>query len=166
MEASPESVSASRAGEADNAGVPLPPPLIFVGGLVVGIALELVFPTGSLPLVLAIVAGLAGLVALLFLDGTAMMRFRRAGTSMIPFQPTTAIVTTGPYRFTRNPMYVGMAVLYVGLALAFGLLWALAVFPLVVLAVDRLVIAREERYLARKFGEEYLAYKRRVRRWL
>ena len=85
---------------------------------------------------------------------------------MVPMKPTTALVTSGPYRVTRNPMYVGMAFLYAGLALSLGVIWALALLPAVLLMVDRLVIAREERYLEAKFGEEYRDYKRRVRRWL
>ncbi|MGH2962537.1 MAG: methyltransferase family protein [Solirubrobacterales bacterium] len=101
----------------------------------------------------------------LALDGAAMLFFRRAGTSMIPFVPTTALVTAGPYRYTRNPMYLGMAFLYVALALGTGVIWALIVLPLVIAAVDQLVIALEEGYLVRKFGEPYCDYMTRVRRW-
>jgi protein-S-isoprenylcysteine O-methyltransferase Ste14 len=150
----------------DRSGVRIPPPLIYVAGFLAGLALEAVFPIGALPFAIALVAGLVGGVLWLVLDGSAMMRFQRARTSIVPFKPTTALVTSGPYRFTRNPMYVGMAFLYLGLALAFGVIWALALIPLVLLAVDRLVIAREERYLEAKFGEEYRDYMRSVRRWL
>jgi protein-S-isoprenylcysteine O-methyltransferase Ste14 len=150
----------------DRSGVRIPPPLIYVAGFLAGLALEAVFPIGALPFAIALVAGLVGGVLWLVLDGSAMMRFQRARTSIVPFKPTTALVTSGPYRFTRNPMYVGMAFLYLGLALAFGVIWALALLPLVLLAVDRLVIAREERYLEAKFGEEYRDYMRSVRRWL
>jgi protein-S-isoprenylcysteine O-methyltransferase Ste14 len=152
--------------EADRSGVRIPPPLIYVAGFLGGVALELAFPIGALPLVLAVVAGLVGVSLWLALDGSAMLRFRRAGTSMVPMRPTTALVTSGPYRITRNPMYVGMAFLYVGLALSLGVIWALGLLPVVLLVVDRLVIAREERYLNAKFGEEYREYKRRVHRWL
>jgi protein-S-isoprenylcysteine O-methyltransferase Ste14 len=95
-----------------------------------------------------------------------MLFFRRAGTSMVPFNPTTVLVTTGPYRFSRNPMYLGMAFLYIALALAFGVIWALIVLPLVIAAVDQLVISLEEGYLVRKFGQPYCDYMARVRRWL
>ena len=144
----------------------IPPPLIYVGGFLVGVVLELAFPTAAPPLALAVVAGLIGGALWLALDGQAMMLFRRAGTSIPPRRPTTALVTSGPYRITRNPMYVGMAFLYAGLALALGVIWALAALPLVLLAVDRLVIAREERYMEAKFGDQYREYTRRVRRWL
>jgi protein-S-isoprenylcysteine O-methyltransferase Ste14 len=140
--------------------------LIYIAGFLVGIALELAFPISALPLPLAVAAGVIGVAIWFALDGAAMMHFRRAGTSMVPIRPTTALVTSGPYGITRNPMYLGMAVLYAALALSLGVIWALAVLPLVIIAVDRLVIAREEPYLERKFGEPYREYKRRVRRWL
>jgi protein-S-isoprenylcysteine O-methyltransferase Ste14 len=81
-------------------------------------------------------------------------------------KPDTALVTSGPYRFTRNPMYLGMAFLYVGFAFAFGVIWALAFLPAVIVVVDRFVIAREEPYLERNFGQAYRDYKARVRRWV
>jgi protein-S-isoprenylcysteine O-methyltransferase Ste14 len=83
-----------------------------------------------------------------------------------PWKPTTAIVTTGPYRFTRNPAYLGMALVYVGIALLAEALWVLVPLPFVLAIIDRAVIAREERYLQRKFGHEYLDYKATVRRWI
>ncbi len=108
--------------------------------------------------------GVAGFIAF---DAPAMGSFRRADTSVLPFVPTTALVTTGwPYAYTRNPMYVGMAFLYAGFAFGFGVVWAFAILPFVIIAIDRLVIAREEPYLERKFGEPYRDYKARVRRWL
>jgi protein-S-isoprenylcysteine O-methyltransferase Ste14 len=152
--------------EADRAGVRIPPPVIYVAGFLVGVALELAAPIGGLPFALALLAGLLGAALWLAFDGSAMWLFHRARTSMVPMKPTTALVTSGPYRITRNPMYVGMAFLYVGLALSLGVIWSLAFLPVVVFAVDRLVIAREERYLEAKFGEEYREYDGHVRRWL
>lgn len=166
MEASGIAGAGSGSERRDTSGVRFPPPLIYVAGFLFGVGLELAFPIGALPLPLAIAAGAAGGGLWLWLDVSAMRRFQSAGTSMVPMRPSTALVTAGPYRFTRNPMYLGMALLYLGLALAFGVIWAVAVLPFVLLAVDRLVIAREERYLDRKFGEDYRTYKRHVRRWL
>jgi protein-S-isoprenylcysteine O-methyltransferase Ste14 len=151
---------------ADHAGVRIPPPLIFLAGLAVGGGIEIAVPTANLPLGVAVAAGVAGAAIWVALDARATMLFRRAETSFLPWTPTEALVTSGPFRYTRNPMYLGMGVLYVGLALAFGLLWALVVLPVVLLAVVRLVIVREERYLERAFGEDYRAYRRRVRRWI
>lgn len=152
--------------EPDTSGVRVPPPAIYIAGFLIGVALELAFPIGGLPFPLALLGGLVAGALWLALDGTAMMLFQRARTSMVPMKPTTALVTSGPYRITRNPMYLGMAFLYAGLALALGVIWALAVLPLVLLTVDRIVIAREERYLELRFGDQYRDYKRRVRRWL
>jgi protein-S-isoprenylcysteine O-methyltransferase Ste14 len=148
------------------AGVPFPPPVAYLLGLLAGIGLEIAFPTDDLSTAVRIAGAVVGIGAFLYFDGGAMQRFSRAGTPAIPFKPTEALVTTGPYGFTRNPMYVGMACLYVGLTLAFGTLWPVALLPVVLVAIDRLVIAREEPYLERLFGEQYLAYKQRVRRWL
>ncbi len=154
------------AAKTDSSGVRIPPPLIFIGGFLVGVGLEAAFPIDDPPEVLALTALLVGAAIWLALDGAAMMRFRRAKTSVTPFRPTTALVVSGPYRFTRNPIYVGMAAFYTGLALGLGMIWSLILLPLVLLVVDRQVIAREERYLEAKFGEQYREYKARVRRWL
>lgn len=144
----------------------IPPPLFFLVGLLVGCGLEIQFPIDGAPNGVRVAACVIGGVLWLILDGAAMLRFRRAGTSMIPFNPSTALVTGGPYRFTRNPMYLGMAFLYIGLAVGFDLIWALIVLPVVIAAVDQLVIAKEEAYLVRKFGQPYLDYMAQVRRWL
>jgi protein-S-isoprenylcysteine O-methyltransferase Ste14 len=150
----------------DTSGVRIPPPLFYIAGFLVGVALELAVPIDDPPLAITLAGALIAGGLWLALDGAAMVFFRRAGTSMVPFNPTTALVTTGPYGRTRNPMYLGMAFLYIALALAFGVIWALIVLPLVIVAVDQLVIAREEAYLVRKFGDPYCDYMARVRRWL
>lgn len=92
--------------------------------------------------------------------------FKGAGTPVPPTQPTTAIVTTGVYGYTRNPMYLGMTLALAGFGFAFDQLWFLIVLPVAVIAVTKLAIEREEIYLERKFGSTYLDYKVRVRRWL
>jgi protein-S-isoprenylcysteine O-methyltransferase Ste14 len=156
----------AASGDRDSSGVRIPPPLFFLAGLLVGCGLEQLFPIDGAPDAFRVAACVIGVALWLVLDGTAMLRLRRAGTSMIPFNPTTALVTSGPYRFTRNPMYLGMAFLYVGLAVGFDVIWALIVLPSMIVAIDRLVIAREETYLLRKFGQSYRDYMARVRRWL
>ncbi|MCS4306295.1 protein-S-isoprenylcysteine O-methyltransferase Ste14 [Rheinheimera pacifica] len=92
--------------------------------------------------------------------------FRRLGTKVPPSQPTTCIATTSPYRWTRNPMYLGMAFIYAGLAIGFDSPIALALLPLALIVIQTQVIAREERYLTSKFGDDYRSYKAGVRRWL
>ena len=150
----------------DSAGVRVPPPFIYLGGLVLGFVLEAVLPGSSVPA--RVQWGLGGslLVAGLALAASFNMAFQRHGTAVEPWKPTTAVVSTGPYRLTRNPAYVAMALLYSGIAVLSDALWALAPLPLVLLIIDRGVIAREERYLESKFGPEYLDYKGQVRRWV
>jgi protein-S-isoprenylcysteine O-methyltransferase Ste14 len=157
---------AARAETTETAGIKVPPPLFYLGGLLAGLGLEFAFPIDGPPTWVRIVVAALALAASAYLDFGAMGRFARARTNVIPFKPTTALVTDGPYRITRNPMYVGMACLYVAIAVGFSLIWALVLLPLVLIVVDRLVIAKEEPYLERLFGEPYLDYKNRVRRWL
>jgi len=158
--------SQAAAVKSDTPGIRVPPPVYYVVAFLAGIALELAFPTSWPPFGVRLAAALLAGAAWLALDGAAMMHFRRAGTSIVPMNPTTALVISGPYRVTRNPMYLGMVFLYVALAFAFGVIWALVLIPAVILIVDRFVIAREEPYLERKFGQAYRDYKARVRRWL
>jgi protein-S-isoprenylcysteine O-methyltransferase Ste14 len=96
----------------------------------------------------------------------ALIAFHRAGTSAKPWRPATALVLTGPYRFTRNPMYLGFTLLYLGITLWVNSVWPLLILPVVVVVMDRGVIAREEAYLEARFGEEHRRYKARVRRWV
>jgi len=152
----------------DSAGVRFPPPLIYLGALLLGLAAERFVNLRSFDLdwQLLVATGM-----LLFVAGAAMMLaaaglFRRLGTNIPPSRPTTLIATTGPYRWTRNPMYLGMGLVYAGLAIGFDGPIALALLPLVLIAIQAQVIAREERYLEAKFGDDYRSYKAEVRRWL
>jgi protein-S-isoprenylcysteine O-methyltransferase Ste14 len=96
----------------------------------------------------------------------AIVTIRKAGTRVETYKPTTTIVVNGPYRFTRNPIYLGMVLGQIGVAVAFDSLWILAALVLFYLVIRYGVIAREEAYLERKFDDVYLGYKSRVRRWL
>jgi protein-S-isoprenylcysteine O-methyltransferase Ste14 len=96
----------------------------------------------------------------------ALGRFRRAGTPVETYRPTTALVTEGIYRRTRNPMYVALTLLYAGIGFAANSLWTLGFLPPLLLVMRYGVIAREERYLTRRFGTRYLDYQGSVRRWL
>lgn len=156
------------ASSGDNPGVLAPPPLLFLSALAIGAALDfgaLRLPTG-LPAPARFVAGAVLAAAACALFGGALGRFRRAGTAVEPWRPSTALVTEGVYRFTRNPIYLGMAVLYAALALAVDSALALTLLPPLLALVQVGVIAREERYLERKFGDAYRAYKASVRRWV
>ena len=159
----PEPASAEAT---DNAGVVAPPPLVYLAGLAAGFGLEALLPGTSVPGAIRWIVGGVLVVAGVALLASFNTAFARKGTVVEPWKPTTAIVTTGPYRLTRNPAYLGMALVYIGIALLAGALWVLVPLPVVLAVVDRAVIAREERYLERKFGREYLDYKRGVRRWI
>jgi protein-S-isoprenylcysteine O-methyltransferase Ste14 len=142
-----------------------PPPLIYLVPLGLGLLLQWWRPVPLLPERLALPVGVAflllGLVAL-----PALRQFIRAGTHPEPWKPTTALVTGGPYRFTRNPMYLGFTLIYIGIACWVNTAWPVVLLPLVLLVMHYGVILREEAYLERKFGEEYRAFRGRVRRWL
>lgn len=153
----------------DSPGVAIPPPFVFMAALALGFLVHRAYPVGVGPAsarrVLAVV-GWALVLAFLLLFLPAAYAFIRARTNILPSQPATAIVEDGPYRWSRNPMYVGVTLLAIGVALVFNSLWALLMVPVAVVITDRYTIAREERYLERAFGETYLDYKRRVRRWV
>jgi protein-S-isoprenylcysteine O-methyltransferase Ste14 len=151
---------------ADKPGVAAPPPLVYLAAIVVGAALERVWrwklPTGRW----GTVVGALLIVAAIVLVGSALSQFKRAETSPKPHKPTTAIVTSGPFRFTRNPIYVSFTLAQLGIALMIASGWILALVVPALLFIRIGVIAREERYLERKFGGEYVRYKRGVRRWI
>jgi protein-S-isoprenylcysteine O-methyltransferase Ste14 len=150
----------------DHADVRIPPPLIYVAGFVLGLLLERVFPVLVLPKTASRVAAVVCVALWAILSVWSIGLFHRARTSFFPIKPTTAFVACGPYQFTRNPMYLGFVCLYLGLALWFGLFWTLILLPSVIAVIQRYVIVREEKYLERKFGDEYLRYKAGVRRWI
>jgi protein-S-isoprenylcysteine O-methyltransferase Ste14 len=155
-----------NASSTEASGVRVPPPLYYVAGFLLGVAIELAVPIDRPPLAITVLGIAIGLGGWFALDGTAMFAFRRAHTSMVPMRPSSALVTTGPYRLSRNPMYLGMVFLYIAFAFALGLVWPLAVLPFVIAAVDQLVIAIEEAYLVRRFGQPYCDYMATTRRWL
>lgn len=111
-------------------------------------------------------AGIALLAVAVPWDAWGLLAILRRRTGLLPGRPTTALITTGPFRLSRNPLYVGFVLLHVAFALLLGSVWALVGLPVAVLAVWWGAIAPEEAYLAAKFGEEYAAYRSRVRRWL
>jgi protein-S-isoprenylcysteine O-methyltransferase Ste14 len=152
----------------DTSGVRVLPPLIYAGLFLVGYALHRLVPLrlwGDVPLVARLV-GWSLVGAGVLLGASAVVLFRRAGTTPNPTRPTTALVLHGPYRFTRNPMYVGLGLCYLGATLLVNSAWPLVLLPVLIGLVQRWVIAPEEAYLERRFGAEYRAYRTRVRRWL
>ncbi len=150
----------------DAVGIGVPPPLLFRGTLAVGLLISRIAPRPFLPRRVARAVG-AVLFGLGMGVGTsAFLTMRRAGTDVRPQRPTTALVAEGPFRYTRNPIYQSFALNYAGIATFANALWALLLLPGVLVAIDRGMIAREERYLERKFGDDYRRYKAQVRRWI
>ena len=150
----------------DKAGIIAPPPVIYLGILIVGLLIDWRLPLGLIPNHIRLLLGwplIVGGGLLLFLAVRAM---RRARTAVDPYKPTTAIVVDGPYRSSRNPMYIADALIYLGIATLINTFWPMLLFPIALLIMQKGVIAREEQYLEQKFGDQYLQYKARVRRWL
>lgn len=167
-------------GKSDTPGVIAPPPLIYLGFLFLGWALVQVgtrpeavgagfgWLSADFGLEMPVRRGvaLALIVGGLLLDGMAAGLFRLRGTAVEPWKPSTVLINEGPYRYSRNPIYLGFAVTYVGLAIAMDSWVALLLLLPCLAVVDRFVIQREERYLSARFGADYDAYRARVRRWL
>lgn len=154
-------------GTADTAQVVVRPPLAWGLAVIAGLAVDWLVPLPFLPVDLP--AGWLGGAVFAFalaLVVWAIITMTRAGSNVPTNRPTTAIVENGPYRFTRNPIYLGMFLGLIGLAIAFDTLWLLLTLVLFVLVIRYGVVAREEIYLERKFGDVYRGYRSRVRRWL
>jgi protein-S-isoprenylcysteine O-methyltransferase Ste14 len=152
--------------EQDKAGVVAPPPLIYLGALVFGLLLNRRFPITFLPHRIARSLGWLLLSGGVLLIGWFVFTMRDAGTPASPYKPVSHMVTGGPFQYTRNPAYLSMTMIYTGIASLANALWAILLLPVALLVMQRGVIEREERYLERKFGEEYLRYKAQVRRWI
>ena len=154
-------------GTADTAQVIIRPPFAWGLAVIAGLALNWLVPLPFLPVDLP--AGWLGamvFILALALVAWAIVTITRAGSNVPTNLPTTTIVASGPYRFTRNPIYLGMFLGLIGLAIAFDNLWLLMMLVPFALVIRYGVVAREETYLERKFGDVYRRYHTRVRRWL
>jgi protein-S-isoprenylcysteine O-methyltransferase Ste14 len=151
----------------DTAQVIVRPLLAWGFAVIAGFALNWLVPLRFLPVDLAAGwLGATGFLLALGLFAWAIVTITRAGSNVPTNQPTTTIVESGPYRFTRNPIYLGMFLGLIGLAIAFDNLWLLTMLVPFALVIRFGVVVREEAYLERKFGDAYRGYRSRVRRWL
>lgn len=150
----------------DTPGVIAPPPLIYGGFLLIGFVIDCIWPIPVLPDNVQYALGGVLIALALAIIFPAFIMFRKLGTAVRPDRPTTAIITGGPYRFTRNPLYLALAIIYTGIAIAADSVWVLGLLIPVLLIMNWGVIDREEKYLDGKFGEEYRQYMASVRRWL
>jgi protein-S-isoprenylcysteine O-methyltransferase Ste14 len=140
------------------------PPRVYLVAIVTGVLLQLAMPLPFLPGPMA--AGAILVIAAIALLWYSVARFRAAGTPVPARKPTTAIVRTGPYRFSRNPIYLAYSLFQLGIAIWMNSLWLLATLAVAIALMHFIVIRREEQYLERRFGLEYLRYKASVRRWV
>ena len=152
-------------------GVKFPPPFLFVAGILLAWFLEsnvarLRFVGRDASTAPLETAGTFMIILGILLIGWGMLTFVRAKTAILPIKSASRLVDSGPYRLTRNPMYTGMSLIYLGSMLVLNFVWALFIFPLVIWILYRFVISKEERYLLAEFGDEYEDYRHRVRRWM
>ena len=158
------------ARDRDAAAVRIFPPAVQLITILVGVGLNRVWPLDpgfTFPAPERYwVGGMIIVAAILGLGLWSVVLFRRSGQSENPWKPTSSVVDRGPFRFTRNPMYLQMVLVCVGVAVMLMNWWVLALTPVGAWVLQRLAILPEEAYLERKFGDSYVAYKRRVRRWL
>ena len=150
----------------DHAQVMVPPPLVFLGYLIGALILNWIVPfPAPWTFILRLVGRLAIIGGILFV-GSAFLQMRKSNTPVDPREPVSAFVTSGPYRFTRNPIYLGLFLIYLGFTLLAGTLWGLIASPFLIWTITQAVIHVEEIYLEEKFGEQYKQYRSRVRQWI
>jgi protein-S-isoprenylcysteine O-methyltransferase Ste14 len=140
--------------------------LVFLVGLIGGVVANFLLPLPIWPGIWVRAVGMVPLLLGVWLFSSARRAFRRHSTSLMPWTPSAAMVEDGPYSFSRNPVYLAFALLYLSVALLFDSAYVLVVLPAVIVLFNRFQIPREERYLQQRFGDEYSSYKARVRRWV
>ena len=150
----------------DHPGVWFPPPLLYVLAVFIGVLLDRRWPLRIAEGLVTTIAGALFVLGGVVLSYESIGRFRRSKTSFIPVRPATTLVLSGPYRYTRNPMYVSLALLTIGCGWLLATWWPIVLLIPTLALVQQFVILPEERYLQHRFGTEYDAYTRRVRRWL
>ena len=161
------SESVNEHGTRDVAGVRIPPPVIFIGFLGVGLTMHFVLPISfKIPFGYRLALALSVLLPSGCLALGAYKGMHQKDTPFDPAKPTVAICCEGVFRISRNPMYLALVLLLTGIGFAMASPYLLMLSPLLLLVLDRMAVRPEEAYLTRKFGDAYLDYKRKVRRWL
>jgi protein-S-isoprenylcysteine O-methyltransferase Ste14 len=152
----------------DNANIIAPPPFILIVLLAFGLAIHWVSPVGimHLPLPLRLLIGLLPIIVSAIISVLSLQIMFKKKTAINPYKQTTSIIDEGPFSFTRNPLYVSIILFHFGFSVLVNSVWILLFLPVLLIILDRGVVLQEEKYLERKFGDEYLQYKRRVRRWI
>jgi len=150
----------------DKAGVLVFPPVIYLAGLLLGLLTQWFHPIRFLPKSLSVWSGIPLMLSAIPTVLFAVRALKRVRTAIDVRKPTTTIVTNGIFRVSRNPMYVALTLLYLGIGFWVNSLWIVLFVVPVIIFMNQGVIKREEKYLERKFGNEYLQYKSKVRRWI
>ena len=152
--------------QTDNAKVRVPPPIILLVTILIGVAIDHFCPIDFVAKPWSWIVGLtligAGLSAILYCSSF----FKKNNTDIKPWKPTTFLIQEGLYQFSRNPIYLSFVLILSGAAFIANSVWLLLLGAPFVIVIDRYVIAREEEYLLRKFGDGYAAYLKQIRRWL
>lgn len=152
----------------DSPGVYIPPPLFYVLFFLVAVLVQkkITIDDSFFHLPITKIAGIVLLVISLFFSVSSLMKFFKSKNTLIPIKPASSLQTNGIYGISRNPMYVSLAIVYLGLTCLIGNWWNIILFPFLILIIQEYIIKREEKYLERAFGEKYIEYKNKVRRWL
>ena len=150
----------------DAPNVKIIPPLVYLAGIIIGFLATIGLPTRVVPNSVAWTVG--GILTFCGADlaGSALFKFKDVGTTVRPDHAASTLVITGPYELTRNPMYLGLVMVNLGLSFLIGNWWNIILLPLLLLIIQEYIIKKEEKYLVRKFGQQYIDYSHRVRRWL
>jgi protein-S-isoprenylcysteine O-methyltransferase Ste14 len=153
----------------DSPGVYVPPPLVYIACFLLSFLLQGYFTIRSAFFFHSVAANIIGLLIIisgLIFAVPALRQFFKTKNTIILIKPASSLQTTGIYSYTRNPMYLSLLLIYLGMAFIFGNWWTLFLIPVLVIVILYRIILPEERYLTRAFGDEYAAYKTKVRRWI
>jgi protein-S-isoprenylcysteine O-methyltransferase Ste14 len=168
----PRKLSGGPSGTADMTdsndapNVKIIPPLVYLAGIVIGFIATIWMPTKVVPNSVAWTVGGILILCGAVLTGSAVLTFKDVGTTVRPDRAASTLVIAGPYKISRNPMYLGLALVYLGIAIADQSVWALILLPFVLAIIQRRAIEPEEAFLKQRFGADYVSYKEKVRRWL
>jgi protein-S-isoprenylcysteine O-methyltransferase Ste14 len=158
--------AADMSDYSDAPNVKIIPSLVYLAGIVIGFIATIWMPTKVVPNSVAWTVGGILIFCGAVLAGSAISKFKDVGTTVRPDRAASTLVIAGPYKVTRNPMYFGLAFVYLGVAVACQSVWALILLPVVLIVIQRGAIEPEEAFLEKRFGANYISYKEKVRRWL
>jgi protein-S-isoprenylcysteine O-methyltransferase Ste14 len=153
-------------GGNDAPNVRIIPPLVYLAGIVIGFLASIGLPTKVVSNSVAWTVGGILICCGVVLTGSALLKFKDVGTTVRPDRAASTLVIGGPYNMTRNPMYLGLAFVYLGVAVAGQSVWALILLPVVLAIIQRRAIEPEEAFLEQRFGANYINHAAKVRRWL